>query len=39
MLETVPNSAYPTVCRYGDLISNVRSRTEMTLKFLGENEF
>lgn len=24
MIETVPKNAYPTICRYGDLIENMR---------------
>lgn len=24
MVESVPKKAYPTICRYGDLIDNIR---------------
>lgn len=39
MLETVPSKAYPTICRYGDLISNIRQRTSELKKLLEEDEY
>ena len=39
MLETVPNNAYPTVCRYGDMIDNIRARTRGVKELLEENEY
>lgn len=39
MLETVPKKAYPTICRYGDLISNIKTRTREIKKLLENDEY
>ncbi|KRX08916.1 hypothetical protein PPERSA_09020 [Pseudocohnilembus persalinus] len=39
MVESVPKKAYPTICRYGDLIDNIRQRNRDLKEYMGENEF